>query len=288
MKNSLVFLIAILTLSSCGANKPMIDDLYYGTEFRRESSDKLNYQEEVVEIFNKDYYLTRDFKFIKWGDARKSINPKTGKIIKLWAKNPLVVIKLKDGSGGFINNVELSNIKAEISTGEFIRNKVKRSTDKNMIYSIPKIMVNDKEYFILQLRTSDIRKYHKAALHEPYIIALIPVLSATIDIKNSCGNITLMTEEQIYILMPENVTKPDDIFLFGSYAKPEINIIPTMNKKKIDNSYSYISVKKGEGLYSVWRRAKVINPTLTYSGIKKLNTAVNPDKLEIGQKIRIK
>ena len=287
MKNSIIIIIVIILMASCSSKKPLITNLHYGTEFTKETSKELNYQEEIIIMFQKNYYITSDSKFLKWSESHKLIDPNTGEVVKIWAEDPLVAIKLKDGQGGNIDRVELPDIKATVGKGKIVRHNVRNATDKDLTYNLQKIKINDIEYFYFKLGVSDVSRLHNTQLYEAYIVGLIPVASSQIDIS-ATGNIALIAEDQVYILMPESKTKDEDDFLFGKSAKvideSSVNV-PKDNNKSLNKDY--LIVKKGEGLMAVWRRAKKEYPDLTYSGIKKLNPGVNPDNLEVGQKIKI-
>ena len=294
MKN-LVIILASVLIASCASQKPQIDGLAYGVNFGQKTSQNLNFEVECPVIFDEMYYCKNDMSLLPWEDSHYLIGSSSTIPDKVYSDDRLVPVKCRDKNGDYIDIVEIGETKARITKGKNIRYHVVRLTDSDIEYSLPVIRWGDKEYFIFELSKKEVYDATGIMPKRDVTIGLTPFDKTSIDIKNGCRNISLVTSENVWIYLSESLLRKDDILLYGSVEGARLsssddkdrpvaqksetvkesgseqkisefryhNSSTTIEKfsitvcKSKKNGNIFLKAQKGDGLYSIAKRAGI-------------------------------
>lgn len=227
MKNLLLILaiaISVNCMSQKKSKKPRIRNLSYEVS-QEDRKVNLNYQEEISKVIDNWAYFTTSLQIIPWGEGHHHIVAGEETPRKVSAPNPFIPVKFWDSrTGGYIDTIEVESIKAVVTMGKELRFKTIRATDKNLSLKIPTITIEGREYIISSFesmqavcKTHGIPSFFQAK-DIPYewmeeVLFIVPYIKGRTEVvvKNSCGNITIISEDQIYIYIPKSfVTKEDE------------------------------------------------------------------------------
>lgn len=245
----------------CSTPKPLVNGIVYGTEFGQKTNNKSRYQLEDVTFFDEKYYIlnenpseanTLPFKLTPFNTTHQQFTY-GATIPKIAPEEKYVLKKLEMGSD-FLDNVELTDIKAYVQNTRQNKTGYKTvTTEKGLSYDIPFTIINQREYFYFLLN-----------LNNKKTLGMIPCEKAIVDVKNGCGNISLLTIDEVYAIAKEQK-------------------IATENVIQIDNS-TYYTVKQGDYFYKIAKEKNIPAKILM-----ELNPQIQDfGKIKVGQQIKLK
>lgn len=287
MKSLLTLAIATIILVGCAEQKPLMRGIVHDASLGVKNSNS-NYLEHTYWMFDSQWYLSTEYKLMQWEETHKMFSS-DGSIKSVWSEKSLVCVKYPE-----INSVELSDIKAVIKRGKFIGYKKIQASDEDLKFSLDTIAIGGRGYYYFALDPVVVArdKGLPKLASEKFLIGLIPAKEALIDVKNGCGNITLVAFDNVYVWIPEALINESDELLFSGYSSgfaksnkssEEKSLVPVIKtNEKIDEGKYHI-VKKGETLTQIANKNNM-DVKLLY----RLNEDIDVNVIYPGQKIRIK
>jgi LysM repeat protein len=303
MKNKFYFVVLIVLLSSCAANKNYTSLLYNGTEFSKQDSKTEKYKKESIDLLGYRYYISTNQDFLRQENAYE-IRSGESKLTEINSDEVDVAIRIRNykaGKGkGLVATVNLSRVKAYIKTPKKKKDFVYYETESGMTYELQVVTINGHQFFLFNINTKEIEKFHLLSnklshFYKNGMIGLAPKNSCSIKIRNN-GKISLISETgEFYVLMPSKYVKPYDVRYFESSSEnnnssvssllpPEEVKAAVSKQKTTKQNKKYHTVVRGDSLWKISEK---------YYGSGKLTKKLydlNPGlktNISIGQKIRI-
>ncbi|MDD4375980.1 MAG: DUF3794 domain-containing protein [Clostridia bacterium] len=223
------------------------------------SADATMYEEKEIEYINDFYSIDKELNY-KQNDVSIIKNKQLiNKIVTLTDNIGIV----PDGARMLDSSIDISNVTNKVSGGNvYVNGNVK----VNVMYDIlDGNKIENKVYDMLIDTTIPIPK----DIDEKYVNVSIDLLNHNISINNNSVEANSEVEIQIEIYNAENIDEINDIKF------------ENLNEELFDNMNIYI-VKKGDTLWKIAKKYKT-----SVDKIAQTNMIVDPDKIDIGQKLLI-
>lgn len=241
----LTIAISVNCMSQRKSRKPSINNLTYDV-VQEDKMMNLNYREEISKVINEWAYITTSMHIIPWGEGHHHIVAGNATPRRLSASNPFIPVKFWDkNSDSFVDTIEVESIKAIINVGKKTRFKTIEATDKDLQLTIPTIQIEGKEYIMSSFkdvlgvcRTHGIKPfYYQPNVPDEWmneVIFLVPYIKGRTEVivKNSCGNITIINPDEIYIYIPKSLVVIEDQWLKPCKEMSEITASNYMRSEK--------------------------------------------------------
>jgi LysM repeat protein len=282
MKKGLASILIAGTLltTSCATKRQFAENHLHNNNviYSKTTNKDIPYKKEINTLFNEKYYFKEadnnyknalDFEIVPEKYSYDRFNPKK-KTAKIDYEHEFVPLRIKSKNGKWATQLEIVDYKASIEDIE-IENKFQKTiiTEKGKKYKLPAVKVKGQEYLVLKAL------HKRPGMLDLYFTPFTKNLEILIDEK---GNITL--ENLIEGFYRPGVDQKDTK---NSSSKTTAKIKEKTNNKEEE---IYHKIEKGDTYWSLaeeyWGTGKESDE------IQKLNPNINPTKLKIGQKIRVK
>ncbi len=222
-------------------------------------ADATMYEEKEIEYINDFYSIDKELNYKKNGVNIIKNKQIINKTVTLTDNIGVV----PDGARMLDSSVDLSNISNKVSGGNiYVNGNVK----VNVMYDIlDGNKIESKVYDMLIDTTIPLPR----DLEEKYVNINIDLLNHNISINNNSVEANVEVDIQTEIYNVENIEEISDIKF------------EDLNEELFDNMNIYI-VKKGDTLWQIAKKYKT-----SVDKIIQINMIVDPDKIDIGQKLLI-